>query len=81
MASTGKTIDVGAQDPELKTSPITGEMDEDFDLLSQVSDDHAACLFNNATYPHGCYVTSGTVMFVCNNGIWLNVGSSDTDNL
>ena len=49
MASTGKTIDVGAQDPELKTSPITGEMDDDFDLLSQVSDDHAACLFNNAT--------------------------------
>jgi hypothetical protein len=81
MDSISKTMEVGAQDPELKNSPITGEMDEDFDVISQVSDEQSVCLFNNAIYPHGSYVTSGTVMLVCNNGIWLNVGNSDTDNL
>ena len=80
MASIGKIIEVGAQDPELKSSPITGEMDEDFEVISQISDEQSFCLFNNTTYSHGSYVTSGTVMLVCNNGVWLSVGSSDTDN-
>jgi len=47
------TTDVGAPDPELKTSPIVDEGDEEFDVISQEVEDLPVCYFNGVSYPNG----------------------------
>lgn len=61
---------VGAPDPELKTSPIYDEYDEDaaaeFDVETPV------CYFNGDAYAIGDYVLSGAELLRCERrGIWV----------
>ncbi|HWQ40366.1 MAG TPA: hypothetical protein VNM24_17440 [Burkholderiales bacterium] len=69
---TGHIPDVGAPDPELKTSPILDESEEpspDADLQA------GACYFNNVRYPIGQYVRSGSELLHCEErGLWLRKG-------
>ena len=64
--------DVGAPDPELKTSPILDESEEpslDMDLEAD------ACYFNNVAYPIGQYVRSGSELLHCEErGLWIRKG-------
>lgn len=72
---------VGAQDPELKNSPIMEEDDEDFEVLPQEIDGLRVCYFNSAAYTHGDYVCSGSgELLRCENGLWVRDGSCDPDN-
>lgn len=81
MTSSGKAIQVGALDPELKSSPIMEEGDEDFDVLAQEVEDLPTCFYNNVSYETGQYVCSGsTELLRCHNGLWVQVGSCDPDN-
>ncbi len=80
MSKTSTIIDVGAQDPELKNSPVISEQDEDYEAIKPEPYEQSGCFFNNTAYAHNSYVLSGTVMLVCSNGIWLNVGNSDLEN-
>ena len=74
-------ISVGAPDPELKTSPILEEGDEEFDVLSQEVDDLPQCYFNNVAYDDGTYVCSGSgVLLHCEKGLWVRESGCDPDN-
>jgi hypothetical protein len=48
---------VGAPDPELKTSPIFDEFEE---ISLDLEIESGACYFNNAVYPVGQYLRSGS---------------------
>ena len=72
--------DVGAQDPELKNSPVAGETEEDIDPLREEVPGEPICYFNDVVFAHDAVVKSGTVLLRCDRGIWIPAGPSDTDN-
>jgi hypothetical protein len=63
---------VGAPDPERKTSPIVDEYEEislDLELES------GFCSFNDVVYPIGQYVLSGSELLHCEErGVWVRKG-------
>jgi hypothetical protein len=71
---------VGAQDPELKTSPIAEETDEEFEVIKLEVPGEPQCYFNNKPYNNGQSVCSGSTRLRCNYGIWNREGSCDPDN-
>lgn len=81
MTSSQHTVDVGAPDPELNTSPIADENDEETDVLRQEVPGEAVCFFNSQSYPTGTYVKSGTSLLKCDYGVWVPAGPSDPDNI
>ena len=68
---------VGAPDPETKTSPIFDEYDEislDLELEAGV------CYFNNVAYPVGQYLRSGSEVLHCEErGVWVRKGEVRPD--
>jgi hypothetical protein len=64
--------EVGAPDPELKTSPIFDEYEEvslDMELEAGV------CYFNDIAYPIGQFVRSGSELLRCEGrGVWVREG-------
>lgn len=75
-----KIPSVGAQDPELKNSPIAREDDEQFEVLKQEVPGEPVCFFNGRQYPNNAHVRSGTGLLRCDHGIWVPAGSADPDN-
>jgi hypothetical protein len=73
-------VNVGSPDPELKTSPIVEETDEEFDYLVQELADNSVCLFNGVSYRDGAFVCSGSELLRCERGAWVREGSCDPDN-
>jgi len=77
MNSSPKRVQVGAPDPELKTSPIfdeaeRGSMSLDLELESGV------CFFNNRSYQLGDYVCSGNELLRCEEyGVWVREGGCE----
>lgn len=71
---------VGPQDPELRNSPIIGEMDEDREFPRQNAPDPAQCYFNGQAYKHGKFIRSGTTALQCSNGVWVESGPGDPEN-
>lgn len=74
MAKSRHAPQVGAPDPERRTSPIlsretdTGELSFDSEL------EQGACLFNDQRYELGEYVRSGSELLHCmERGIWVKV--------
>ena len=76
----GKPAELGAQDPELKNSPVAWEGDEDTEALREEVPGDAACFFNDRAYDHGTIVSSGDVRLRCDRGLWIPAGPVDTDN-
>ena len=72
---------VGAQDPELKNSPIAEEEDEDTDVIRQQVPGEPVCYFNGAEYKHGTYVVSGSQLLQCSYGVWVESAAEDPRNL
>jgi hypothetical protein len=70
---------VGAPDPELRTSPILEEQDEDFEVLKLETPGEPVCYFNNRSFPQGARVCSGEALLRCDYGIWIRIGSCDRD--
>lgn len=70
-------MQVGAPDPELKTSPIFDEYEEmslDLELES------GACYFNGAVYPVGQFLRSGSELLHCEErGVWVRKGEMRPD--
>lgn len=63
---------VGAPDPELKTSPIFDEYD-DASLDQEL--ETGVCFFNNTTYAIGDFVRSGEDVLRCvGGGVWVRWG-------
>lgn len=66
---------VGAPDPELRTSPIFDELDVDETPSLDFELESGACYFNGVRYPLGQYVQSGTEILHCEGrGVWVREG-------
>jgi hypothetical protein len=75
-----KSDHVGAPDPELKTSPILEEYDEDAPILAQEFDELPMCWYNGETYPSGTMVRTGDgSLLCCEKGVWIRQDSPDPD--
>lgn len=61
---------VGAPDPELKTSPILDEEDEN-ELSLDAELESAVCYFNSIAYRSGQHVVSGDEVLQCERGVWV----------
>lgn len=66
-----KPEDLGAQDPELKSSPVAWELDEDTEALRETVAGDALCHFNGRTFSHGATIRSGSTILRCDRGIWI----------
>jgi len=66
-----RPADLGAQDPELKNSPIAWEMDEDTEALREAIAGDALCYFNGRTFTDGEIIRSGQTLLRCDRGIWI----------
>jgi hypothetical protein len=63
---------VGAADPELRTSPI---FDEYEGISLDLELESGRCLFNGVAYPVGEYVASGSDLLQCaERGVWVRKG-------
>jgi hypothetical protein len=63
---------VGAPDPELKTSPI---FDEEEEISLDLELEEGGCWFNNVAYPIGQYLCSGSELLRCEErGVWVRKG-------
>lgn len=71
---------VGAPDPELKSSPIAEEFDEDYDAIKQDVPGNPECYFNGSPYKNDESICSGSARLRCNDGVWMQAGSCDPDN-
>ena len=67
---------VGAPDPELKTSPIVDEWEADEQAGSRDLElAQGACYFNGVVYPLGEIVQSGSEVLKCTEGgVWVRSG-------
>ena len=67
---------VGAPDPELKTSPILDERELDEHAASRDLElESATCWFNGVEYAIGRYVRSGDELLLCGGrGVWMKKG-------
>jgi len=72
--------EVGAQDPELRNSPIADEGDEDYEVIRQENPGDAVCHFNGRVFQNGSYIRSGIQLLRCEYGLWINGGPADPDN-
>jgi len=71
MGSHSHLPQVGAPDPELKTSPIFDRVSEG-ELSLDLELEYGFCYFNGITYPLGSYVLSGSEVLHCaERGIWV----------
>jgi hypothetical protein len=69
---------VGAPDPEHKTSPILDEVDED--LPADIDVETGVCYFNDVAYRLGDCVLSGSEMLRCEKrGVWVREGEMRPD--
>ena len=71
---------VGAPDPELKTSPILEEYDEDAPVMVQEYDELPVCWYNGEAYASGAMVFSGDGSLLrCEKGVWVRQDLPDSD--
>ena len=76
MINHSLTRNVGTADPDLTTSPIADESDEELLLLDQDIPTETVCYFNNIEYPSGSYVKNGPRVLKCYLGTWVPAGHS-----
>lgn len=77
MSEKGSAPNVGAPDPELKTSPIFDSSGNDEPSLDRELEE-GVCFFNNETFRIGTYVCSGEELLRCEErGVWVREGSCD----
>jgi hypothetical protein len=70
---------VGAPDPESKTSPIFDEGDADIPSLD-LDIETGGCYFNNVRYSIGQYVRSGEEVLRCEGrGVWVRKGETEEE--
>jgi len=72
---------VGAPDPELKTSPIIDESEYDEHAASPDLELEApVCYFNEEAFQLGAYVQSGAEVLQCTeHGVWVRRGEKRPD--
>ena len=77
MSQKGSAPNLGAPDPEQKTSPIFDSSDNDEPSLDRELEE-GVCFFNNQAFQIGTYVCSGDELLRCEErGVWIREGSCD----
>jgi hypothetical protein len=71
---------VGAPDPDLRTSPIVAEVTEEPGDVPRDITETPLCYFNGKPYRDGGFVCSGPELLRCERGVWVMEGSCDPDN-
>ena len=72
MAIKESVPEVGAPDPERRTSPI---LDEEEELSFDAELETGVCYFNDVAYARGQYVRSGSELLHCEErGVWVRKG-------
>jgi hypothetical protein len=75
MNDTSNRVQVGAPDPELKTSPILDDEDRE-DYSPEVDEGEGFCFFNDQSFALGDYICSGNELLRCEErGVWVREGS------
>lgn len=79
MLKTGHPTQVGAPDPERKTSPILDETSgDDEGLTHNFEPETGICYFNGKPFAIGEYVCSGNELLHCEErGVWVRRGPCD----
>jgi len=77
MSKTTHPVDVGAPDPERRTSPILDEDSAgDEDLTVDLEPETGVCYFNDQAYAVGDFVCTGDELLHCEErGVWVRKGS------
>jgi len=74
-----QTPQVGAPDPDRRTSPIFDE-DENEELSLDLELETGVCYFNDVAYQIGQYVRSGSELLHCEErGVWVRTGEVRSD--
>lgn len=69
---------VGAPDPERRTSPILDRLGEAGELSLDAEIETGACYFNDVRYAIGDTVRSGHELLHCDDrGVWTKIGEED----
>lgn len=69
---------VGAPDPEKRTSPILDPLSEDDPLSLDAEIESGACYFNDARFAIGDTVRCGHELLQCDDrGVWTKIGEED----
>lgn len=70
-----KLPQLGAPDPERKTSTVIDESEYDETAASPDLELEApVCYFNDEAFAHGDYVQSGDEVLQCDRGVWVRKG-------
>mgnify|MGYP000648464769 CR=1 FL=1 len=64
-------IDLGAPIPELKNSPIIGNVDDERELIEPEIPEERSCYFNDQSYRHGTHIKSDSIILLCDRGVWV----------
>jgi hypothetical protein len=80
MNTNPRLRNVGAIDPELNSSPVAEETDEEAYILNLEAPETDVCYFNSEMFRNGELVRSGTAVLECRRGIWVEIGPSDPQN-
>jgi hypothetical protein len=80
MALKSGPRNVGAIDPNLKTSPVLEETDEESYELRQAAPESSVCYFNGEAFASGALVRSGSAVLKCRQGVWVEIGPADPRN-
>lgn len=73
---TKKSPELGAQDPELKNSPVAWESDDDTEALREEVQEVAECFFNDRAFAHDTVISTGSTLLRCDHGLWIPAGPS-----
>ena len=78
MSSQTHAPQVGAPDPEKRTSPIFDRLTEGGELSLDTEIETGACYYNDLSFAIGDYVRSGHELLQCRDrGVWSKVGEED----
>jgi hypothetical protein len=79
MPTTTRITQVGAADPEQRTSPIFDDTQESF-LSLDYELESPFCYFNSESFGIGQFVCSGDQLLKCNGrGVWVVVGACERE--
>lgn len=74
MQISASAPNVGAPDPERRTSPIFDDSEQELSLDLELEE--GACFFNDRDFQLGAYVCSGSELLQCSGrGVWVRMGS------
>lgn len=78
MSNQTHALQVGAPDPEKRTSPILDRLTADDTPSLDAELESGACYFNDLSFSIGTYVRSGHELLQCDDrGVWSKVGEED----